>query len=346
MHAASWTTLVPADHILETHLDGNVRIVTYSFGTDPLGFYNYSGQTGTFISSVSLPIVPEYQPPITYGIYPLGKYCEGGYSLNSGSSGGIAIDVTDFKKDAILDISSRFYVDLLLGHGSTAGSNADEHYTIGVVWSFFTYASNGDFLGYHDTSSASYAFTIQDEGGFNIYAYDINQICPLSAFHDDVTYIVPIINVTLTRIDDPEGVDVRSVYFTFEDFTLSVGTDMLLEQSLTLEAIESELGELNDKTDTIIDGTDGMNEQIDDMSGVVQDQDEQLELVEDVEKEYLDAWSETNETYNNVILNFLKGKGWVQLGLLLKPILTWEHSVTIMVLVVAFVNLSVIFFGR
>lgn len=347
VHAAAWTALVPAEHIDNMHYEGNIRCVTYDFGTSAYIQYRLQGESGNFYDTKVIQIDHSVTFPAYFYIYPFGKYCTGGPPLSNVGSGGIAIDVTDFRSDAVLDIYTNFTINLDLGYDSATDAQYDnEYYNVSVEWTFHRYNASGSYLGTIDSGSTFVNLYLQDSPEYYVYDCSVGAYCPLSHPSDTVAYIVPTASVTLTCTGENDNIDVRSLSFAFDDFTLSTRTDMLLKESKTLEAIEEQLGGLNDKTDVIINGTPEINDKIENMEDDVTNQKDDMHIVEDAEKEYLDQWEESNNEFKNKILTFLQGAGWVQLADLLSPFMNWSSLTTIMVMVVAFVNLSVILFGR
>lgn len=343
VHAASWTTVVPANHIKETSLEGNVRKVTYDFGIPPLCFYQCTGASGSFYTSTSIPLDHDVYPPINFGIYPLGKYAEAGYNLSSSGSGQIAIDVSDFKSEAILKLGTKFHITLDLFYFSVPNSYTSEPYTLSANWSFMCYNSSGEFLGFFDASSDFKNFVLQDTDTEYTYVIEFEPYCYMSVPSDDVKYVIPLISVDLLRGTYTGNIDLRNLTFSFDNFTLSVSTDMLLKESLTLQAIEDELADLNDKADTIINGTqeqqqDGQNA-VDKSDELDREFDEIMDQLEDYEK--IDTSS-----VSSVIQDFVYTDGWLYIKDLLSPVLNWNPYIVTILVVLALVNLSVILFGR
>lgn len=351
--AASWTTLIPADHISSVHYEGNIRKVTYDFGIAPIVYYFASGESGTFFTSKDIQIDGQVGFPLNFGVYPLGNYSESNYPLSHRSSGGIAIDASDFKSEAVLSLSSNFRVEVDFGYHSEYPLYAEESYTIGVSWSFLQYSETGIYLGFLDGGSSSHNARIRDMEGYYLFEYDIHHSSSIKLPSADVGYIVPWASVSVNCADDIDGIHVNRLIFAFDDFTISAGTDMLLKESLTMEAIEGELGELNDKADTIINGSDEMQDTADDLMNGQQDLDEQLQHamaelddLSDISDQL--AADQYTDFFGSVdkISSFLVKAPWLDMTNLIQPIMDFAPMVTILTMLVAFINISILFFGR
>ena len=85
--AATWTTIVPSEHISDVYYVGDFRYVVYDF-TRP-AYIRY--QCGSFVSNYmgSVSVLPnvDHSLPMTFAIYPLGAHCVGGPPLTSSASG-------------------------------------------------------------------------------------------------------------------------------------------------------------------------------------------------------------------------------------------------------------------
>lgn len=350
--AASWTTLIPADHISNVRYEGNIRVVSYDFGIAPVVYYSATGQSGNFYTSTDFQIDSQLDFPFNFGIYPLGKYSEANYPLSHRTSGGIAIDASDFKSEAVLALTSNFRVELDIGYYSEPLA-AIESYGLGVSWSFLQYSDTGEYLGFLDGGSLSFNPRLQAMDQYYVFEYNVDHSCSIKLPSSDVGYLVPWASLTLSCIDDISGIHVNSLRFVFDDFTISTRTDMLLKDSLTMEAIEGELGELNDKADTIINGSDEMQDTADDLMNGQQDLDEQLanamaELddLSDISDQL--AADQYTDFFGSVdkISGFLVKAPWLDMTNLIQPIMDFAPMVTILTMLVAFINISILFFGR
>lgn len=351
--AASWTILIPADHISDVRYEGNIRTVTFDFGIAPIVYYSASGQQGTFYSSIDLQIDGQAGFPLSFGVYPLGIYSEANYPLSERGSGRIAIDALDFKSEAVLSLGSHFRVDLDLGYYSEYPLYDEESYTIGVSWSFLQYSDSGEYLGFLDGGSSSYYASLQDREDYYVFEFDLNHVSSIKLPSSDVGYLVPWASVNVNCSDDVDGIHVNSVQFAFDDFTISTRTDMLLKESLTMEAIEGELSDLNDKADTIINGSDEMQDAADDLMNEQQDLDEQLQhamselddLSDISDQLAADQYTDFFESVDKISGFLVKGP-WFDMTNLIQPIMDFAPVVTILTILVAFINISILFFGR
>lgn len=262
-HAASWTTLVPADYISDTYYVGNYRYVVYDFQRTPLIYHRYGSNTGTTMNSVSLVPNPDITTPFYFTVYPLGVRTTGGPPLSNASSGQIAIDVSDFKPSAALSIMSNLQLELDISYWTSA-EQLDERFVVGVDWMFVAYKEDGSYSGSIERHQESIAGTLQDvyqDDTSYVYDIPINMDLVFSEFAEAVRYIVPICSVTLTTTYDEPDLTIGYVRLSCESFSLSTRMDMLLQDSLTLQEINDKLGETNDKLDDTNDKLDQIIQQ-------------------------------------------------------------------------------------
>lgn len=341
-NAASWITLVPAEHISSTHYEGNIRLVTYDFGRVPLIAIN-EGTTWKGTAQL-IPTYGATQNQLFY-VYPLGFKVTSGPSLSYNSSN-VAIDISDFKPTAALTASSSLFLEFDVNYSSYS-QYLDEGYSLTVKWSFNGYNASGGYIGAVEQTSYSEIGTLQDVMGEQYRVeIPINMTISPMSFSETARYVIPVCTVQYTTYEDEPDINIDYWRLSCEDFTITTRTDMLLQNSLSLQAIENQLGDLNDKADTIINGSDEMNQDAQHSSGLAQDQQEEANRVEDLEKEYLDDFDASSEILNDKVTDFVDGTGFNQLTALVAPIMNWEHSGLIMLLVIAFINMSVIMFGR
>lgn len=352
--AATWTTLNPVDYIDAVYTEGNYRYVRYDFQRTPLISTPNGNTNGSFLQlkpSVDNPLKQQFL------VYPLGTKFSGGPPLSS-SSFNVAIAVSDFKSNAALTVSSS--LELSLGVSYTAYSQfIEEKLVIDVLWSFAGYGGSGNYLGSIESTDYLTNKTLQDvyvDEQYSLIVPVNMTISPLS-FEEKVYYIVPYVSLTYHVINDHEDICIDYWRLSCDDFSITTRIDMLYEQSLTMQKIEDQigdlgdkldnvddqLGDLNDKADTIINGNDHqLNNAQDGSEKVEQNQDTMDDVLADLDEyDKLDA-----TTGMEAIQNFLDQDGWLDVRELISPLLEWGPTVTIMLIVLSLINLSVILFGR
>lgn len=371
VNAVSWTVVNPADHITETRREDGIDYVSYDFNTSPLINYSLSGYpdadlVGSAYSSVSLEIDHTYRLPLKLKVYPLGKVYSPGYGLTSPYSGQIAIDASDFKPNAALTVNANIYLHLDFFYTSAVWASRSDVVGGSIQAVFYEYDANGNYLS-KISDLYSFQLVLSPQDGTATVQLPYQKTLSLSSMNGGTRYIVPYFSVGMSAPQDVDDIDLRQVDFSSEAFYISTQTDMLLKDSMTLEAIEKQLedlndktdstneklddlndqlGDLNDKADTVISGTPGMQQNADDASNFAQDQYEELNRVEELEKEYLDDYEASSDVLNDKVSLFVDGVGFTQLTALVTPIMNWNYSGLIMLLVIAFINMSVIMFGR
>lgn len=270
--------------------------------------------------------------------WPLGVRNWPGAACNGG-----VIAVADFERFFTVDLSAT--VSMNIYYEGTGAPTNTYSFSLYSYWVVNFYDANGVNLG--EQYSEGYTSNVSFTGPA---PHQILQ--PLGStmsieLPEGAAYFCPMLKTQLNFPEGPSnGSFVYEVGSLAEDFILTCSTNAILQNTETLSRIEDELSDLNDKTDTIINGTPEISDKVENMEDDVTNQKDDMWVVEDAEKEYLDQWEESNNEFKNSILTFLQGIGWVQLADLLSPFMNWSNWTTIMIMVVAFVNLSVILFGR
>ena len=280
-YAASWTTLVPADYIADTYYTGNFRHVVIDFERTPLVSYGVGATTGTAMGSASVMGPLEGSSIFTYSIYPLGVRNVGGPPLTNSASGAIAIDASDLKPSAAFSVIADFGVEVDISHWSEK-QDLSELVNVSVTWNFSAYSSTGTYLGSIERHSENRVVQLldYDHGVSFVYNVPVNLAFSLSEITEKVAYIVPVGQVKVSLALDDPAIYIDYIKMTSDGFSLTTRTDMLLQDSQTLKAIEDQLGEVNDKLDQIIDQPDSEkqealedgNSYVEDLTDVIPDQ--------------------------------------------------------------------------
>lgn len=370
-HAVSWTVVNPADHISTSYRENGIDYVSFNFNLSPLIDYSLTGHsgdtlTGSAQNSVSLDIDHSYHLPARFNIFPLGKKYSPASALTSVDSGQIAVDVHDFKPSAAVTVNVNFYLHIDYVYDTAVDWSRYDTVGFTCYLRFYEYDGNGKptamqvkiVEGTYDLSPQSTQATL---------SVPIQKTFELSSMNENTRYIVPYFYLSTYSNFDVADIELRNVGVSLKGFYIQTQTDMIMKDSLTLEAIEKhledlndktdstneklddlndQLGDLNDKADTVISGTPGMQQNADDASNFAQDQNEEANRVEELEKEYLDDYEASSDALNDKVSLFVDGVGFTQLTALVTPIMNWKYSGLIMLLVIAFINMSVIMFGR
>ena len=337
-YATTWTTLYPAENIDSVFYQGNFRCVRYRFNRTPV---IYCPNAGSDSGSIQILPSPGSSSQIFY-IYPLGYKTSSGPPLSSNSSN-VAIDVTEFKSNVAFTVESTIFFQLDVNY-STYDQYLDERYTLAATWYFHGYNSSGAYVGGVASTTYSYNGTLQDVSNEQ-YTVELPVSVTISpmTLADKVSYVVPVCSVSYVITEDEADLSIDYWRLTCDDFNITTRTDMLLQESLTLQAIEGQLGDLNDKTDTLINGTPEQNQAAQDT----------LDQTQDIGKEFnvlmaqLDELGESDtSTVMGAMQDFLEEDGWQDLRVLVAPVLDWKYFITIALIVLSLVNLSIILFGR
>lgn len=351
-NAASWTTLLLSDHIENIYYEGNFRCARYSFGKTPFIKLLAGGSTNTGNGSLTVN-TGEYEQ-FNFSVYPLGVSCTGGPPLSNSNSGSIAIDVSDLRPDASMTVHSSLFMELDLTVW-TFDVNISEYYNLSAIYSFAGYNASGGYLGTVESSGQTFNGHIQDivESDHQLLELPISVHLSLAGFKEPVAYIVPMCTVVLKLTDNNPDIRITSVSMRSDDFSITTRTDMLLKESITMEKIEDQLSDLNDKTDILINGTDEMQDAADnaadqqgELNNQLSDSISELEDLEDISDQFAgDQYTDFFGSIDN-ISGFLAKAPWTQITYLMAPVMEFSPLTTILIMLVAFIAISILFFGR
>lgn len=343
---AATTVLYPKDNIFKVqYSENNLAKIYYHFDVD--GYISIKARTGgqtytgygqvDFGNDGSIIAAPEV---FLIRVFPLGASFAPG-----GAMPPTVVDVTDFKSRATFNLKCMFEIDAQYVYQALAAGDTNFYFLSDPFVCF--YDKNGVFIDQITVNDIRTDITLEDVGNVEDVgsSHIVDVLIPLT-LPEGAAYFAPCIISYLYPPDTKDSHSIGRMGISSTTFFVEADKNLLVEQSETLEAVEEQIEELNGKADTIINGTPEMSDQNEQMQGAVTDQKDEMNAVEDAENEYIDQWEESNNDFKNKILSFLKGTGWVQLSDLLSPFMDFENWIKIMVMVVAFVNLSVILFGR
>lgn len=335
---AANNVLYPKDYILYTKYEDNIETISYNFDVSPflsvkerINGHSYTGFNFVDINGVYS------EDTYIFRIYPLGQAFTPGASNN-----GTLIDIGDFKSRAIIKLTCdlEFYVHIEAQPFASGNSTCYFESTPYVCF----YDKDGNFVNWTLADAERKEIVIEDIGNVeqSLQKFPLDVEIPLQ-IPDGAVYMAPCV---LSYFYPPAGDAPHSIGFLRANcnrFIMRADKSILLEQSETLKAVEEQLGDLNDKADTIINGTqeqqqDGQNA-VDKAEEQDREFDEIMEQLEDYEK--IDTSS-----IASVIQDFVYTDGWLYIKDLLSPVLNWNPYIVTMLVVLALVNLSVILFGR
>lgn len=324
------------DYEIEHYEENGVLYYSFSFQDIP-SYYTLADSSSHFAEGYP-PISISGTPStdwIQVHAWPLGVRNWGGANC----SGGV-IAVSDFERFISVDLSCSGSL-VFLYNGTTSG----DPYTFFVrsYWHIYYYDADGKYLGRDESETVENTVT---------YYAPVTDV-PVSALGttmelnmpENTAYFCPMLKAQLYLPD--QGSDfVYTVKSSFDGFTLGCSASSVMQNTETLMRIEEQLGTLNDKADTVINGTPEMNEEALNRKQDLWEQQNKIHQNQQMEQEYMDAWEESTDDLNNAFTSFLNGKGYTQLSALVAPIMNWEQAGIIMLLAVCFINMSVLFFGR
>lgn len=265
---------------------------------------------------------------------------------NVACSGGV-IAVSDFER--FMDINLSCTATLFFEYyGTTAGSP----YTFQIKsnWNMYYYDVDGNYIGSDSTDYDERSLTYTEPvKSISVQSMGIQMQLELP---ENAAYFCPMLK---TQLNLPaQGSDfVYKVIPTFDGFSMGVRASSVMQNTETLMKIEEQLDNLNEKAETIISGSEDMQDQADFMLDQSQDLDDrlnaaisELEALEDLsDKALVDDYKDFSAVAND-IMAWLATRSWNDFISLVQPIMEFPAMVTILTMLVSFINISVLFFGR
>lgn len=328
----------PKDYIYSYDFDGINASVVYFFDTTPLLSVLDRGSGNSLSNLGSVSVSNLSSPSYVFRAFPLGLFNNPTQDDPSG-----VVDVTDFKSKAVFDLSGVLTFDVQYAYYGTAA------YESLAYFNTYTYVSFYDELGGFISSKQSdvhrhdLEFSIPENGDEKIgFAIPLDVKFSLD-IPDNAVYMMPCILSYFYPPTDEMGHFITDVTASTNDFIIQAEKNVVIENSETMNAIKDKLGDLNNKVDTIVNGTPEQNQ-------IAQ---ENSELLEEYQTEMDDIFHRLDQfdhvdtaSAMGAIQNFIDEDGWKDVRELISPILDWEHTVTIMLIVLSLINLSIILFGR
>ena len=324
------------DYLSDYYEENGVLNYSFSFQDIP-SYYTLVDDTGDFAEGyppLSLSSTPA-QTWVQVHAWPLGVRNWPGVSC----SGGV-IAVSDFNRFVTVDLSCTGSLFFLYS-GTTSGKSYQ--FQIKSYWQMLYYDADGNYLG-NDISETVEKNVVYDAPVTDVDVHAFGASMDLE-MPEETAYFCPLLKTQLYF--HSQGSDfVYKVGSSFDGFTIGCAASSVMQNTETLMRIEEQMDELNDKADTLINGTPEMNQDALDAAGFAQDQQEEANRIEELEKEYLDDFEQSSHVLNDQVTDFVDGTGFNQLTALVTPVVNWEHSSLLFMMVIAFINMSVILFGR
>lgn len=178
---------------------------------------------------------------------------------------GTVIDVSDFKTGAVLDVAFSALLELDLKSEGSSGLTYIARSQMLLYW----FDTDMNLIKTENCGTVEQSYTHGDADAWLLQnSYDMSIL-------DDAAYVSPRF---ITQIYKPAAGDilrVRSAENIFLDVV--VEKDDVNADSLLLENIEKQLDDLNDKADTIISGSDAMQEDVDNFTSNTQDTEQKMD---------------------------------------------------------------------
>ena len=312
-------------------------VLNYSFSFQDIPTYY------TLVRSDTDNSVSEGYPPISIGSSPATTWVQvHAWPLgvrnwpNSVCNGGV-IAVSDFNRFMSVELSATGSLFFLYS-GTTSG--AAYQFTVKSYWTMNYYDAAGNYLGYDNSGTEEKTIT---------YYTPVTEIPvqSLGAYMDlelpeEAAYFCPMLKSQL-YLPDQGGDFVYEVKSSFDGFTLGCSASSVMQNTETLMRIEEQLGDLNGKADTIISGSDEMQDAADDFSGTADnaqpDMDAALDRLEELPEANADDVDLTFAGLTN-------DKGFKQYSNFFMTLAEDTLWINMMIIVCSFIWVSTLLYGK
>lgn len=305
-------------------------LYSFRFKSDPY-FECFNGSTAAYQTTGLL----DWSPLPGYDFYRISISPLGNVVYN-----GTVIAVDDFKTGAILDVSFSALLELDLKSDGSSGLTYIARSQMLLYW----FDKDFNLIKTENCGVVEKSFTYGEVDAWLLQnSYDMNIL-------EDAAFVSPRFVTQIYRPDAGDITRIKSSETLWLDVV--VEKDDVNAESMLLENIEKQLDDLNDKADTIINGTPDQQQNASDMLGQAQDNSEAAQDAMDYEDALIEDFFDENgnnlgiEMSKITLFDLFNSDGWGRLMELFEPIMVWPTTSVLMLMVVAVANLSVILFGR
>ena len=324
--AAAPKVLDPMDYLSSVTHDGYGRSTYFmDIWDNPIYMaYNESTLVSTYHGGL------DWGLDTSYSFYRLSVSPVGATSFTSNPEA--LINVSDFKTSAVLELkySPQFRVYVY-----NAG-NSDLTYTVKSNVVLYWYDKDFKFL------SSSSSGTMTNTGYYG--QPDFIWTCDLTndmVIPENACYMVP--RYTISFYHPTSGYIYRIQNTEYQNFTIMVRKDDVIENSITMQRMEGKIDDLHDKADELLTGSDEMQGASDDFSGTAdnaqQDMDSALDQLEELPEANAD---DVDLTFDGL----LNDKGFQKYANFFEFLVFDTLYVKMMVIVCTFIWVSTLLYGK
>lgn len=330
--AAPSKILKPADYLYQTSVDNGIISYSFRFMQNPYyELYNESTLLRSHYGDFS------WSTDTSFSYYRISMSPLGTPSFNEYAD--CMIDVTDFKVGTVLDVSAtaQFYVEV-----SSEGSSNLSYLTRSQMVLYW-FDSNFKLLSSKNTS------IVEKEGrwGQNYGIWVLQNSFDIE-IPENASYLIPRYIVQIFKPDAGAITKIQST--DYEYFDINVTKEEIRDDSVLLERIDQQLGDLNDqvgdlndKADTIISGSDEMQDQASDFKDNATNAENEMEdLIGDLE-------DLPDVDLNDIDLSFadmFSNKEFTYFGKFFAYLTLDALWIKMMVIVCTFIWISTLLFGK
>lgn len=296
-------------------------LYSFRFGSDPY-FECFNGSTAAYQTTGLL----DWSPLPGYDFYRISISPLGNVVYN-----GTVIDVADFKTGAILDVTFSALLELDLKSDGSSGLTYIARSQMLLYW----FDKDFNLIKTENCGAVEKSFTYGEVDAWLLQnSYDMNIL-------EDAAFVSPRFVTQIYRPDAGDIIRIQSSDALWLDVV--VEKDDVNAESMLLENIEKQLDDLNDKADTIISGSDDMQEDVDNFTSDTQDTEEVMNgLVGELEEL-------PQADINDIDLSLdglLEDKGFKTYRQFFLTLGANELWVSMMIIVCTFIWVSTLLYGR
>lgn len=244
---------------------------------------------------------------------------------------GTVIDVSDFKTGAVLDVT----FNALLQVDIRSEGSSSLTYIARSQMLLYWFDKDMNLIKTENTGAVEKSFTHGDVDAWLLQnSYDMSIL-------DEAAYVSPRFVTQIYRPDSGDIITVKSTDTLW--LSVVVEKDDVNAESMLLENIEKQLDDLNDKADTIISGSDSMQEDVDNFSSDTQITEEAMDELMD---ELVDLPQVDMNDIDLSLDGLLEEKGFKNYSHFFLTLSKNEVWVSMMIIVCTFIWVSTLLYGR
>ena len=257
-------TIDPFDYLISISTSGDKSEVTFSLDSNDITPYHrihvpltdgtqYVDDSVFVNYTAAFSTISKAGKQFSYWCFPLGSYFQRGTPTPEGG-----IDVSGLLNGSTIDLTVEYDLQLLAVPASGGPSQSTFNHILDVRQYLHLYDANGNYVSTITSTGATKSFRIID--GTVPWEFVLSDTLTVSS---DIQYIIPYLEVNGS---DTYTLTCWKFINQAPSISWSCSIDAVEDDSLLMQAINSQLGDIGDSLDDISSGIDSANDKLDDVN--------------------------------------------------------------------------------